>query len=78
MIKPNENTTSNFNITRDDCVRSLRDAAKLLGVSIATLRRMIASGEAPIVTRLSERRLGIRDSHRLAWLDARTCKRSAA
>lgn len=60
-----------------DYVRSLQETAKLLGISTPTLRRMIASGEAPVVTRLSERRLGIRDSHRMAWLDARGSKSAA-
>jgi predicted DNA-binding transcriptional regulator AlpA len=53
-----------------DRVRSLQETAALLGISICTLRRMIAAGEGPIVTRLSPRRLGIRDSHRAAFLDA--------
>jgi predicted DNA-binding transcriptional regulator AlpA len=53
-----------------DRVRSLQETAALLGISIATLRRMIASGTGPTVTRLSPRRLGVRDSHRIAFLDA--------
>jgi hypothetical protein len=47
-----------------DRVRSLAETAELLDISICTLRRMIAAGEGPIVTRLSPRRLGVRDSHR--------------
>jgi predicted DNA-binding transcriptional regulator AlpA len=54
-----------------DRVRSLQETAALLGISIATLRRLIAAGEGPTVTRLSPRRLGIRDSHRETFLDAR-------
>jgi hypothetical protein len=53
-----------------DRVRSIKETADLLGIGIATLRRMIAAGEGPIVTRVSPRRLGIRDSHRTAFLDA--------
>jgi excisionase family DNA binding protein len=53
-----------------DRVRSLREVAELLNISLPTFRRMIADGTGPTVTRLSERRLGIRDSHRTAWLDA--------
>jgi predicted DNA-binding transcriptional regulator AlpA len=57
-----------------DRVRSLREVADLLGISHPTLRRMISAGTGPTVTRLSERRLGIRDSHRTAWLDSRAGK----
>jgi predicted DNA-binding transcriptional regulator AlpA len=53
-----------------DRVRSLAETAALLGISIATLRRMISAGTGPTVTRLSPRRLGVRDSHRAAYLDA--------
>ena len=53
-----------------DRVRSIKETADLLGIGIATLRRMIAAGKGPTVTRLSARRLGIRDSHRTAFLDA--------
>jgi predicted site-specific integrase-resolvase len=54
-----------------DYVRTIAETAKILGVSTLTLRRMIRDGSAPTVTQLSERRLGIRDSHRIAWLEAR-------
>jgi hypothetical protein len=53
-------------------VRSFKDTAELLGISLPTLRRMITAGDGPTVTRLSERRLGIRDDHRIVWLDARS------
>jgi predicted DNA-binding transcriptional regulator AlpA len=62
---------SNTTTASGDRVRSLRETAALLGVSIATLRRMIAAGDGPVVTQLSARRQGIRDSHREMWLDAR-------
>jgi predicted DNA-binding transcriptional regulator AlpA len=61
-----------------DRVRSLVETAELLGISICTLRRMIAAGTGPTVTQLSPRRLGIRDSHRTAYLDARASKTVAA
>jgi hypothetical protein len=57
-----------------DRVRSLAETAALLGISIATLRRMISAGTGPIITRMSPRRLGIRDSHRAAYLDAHASK----
>lgn len=55
-----------------DRIRSLRDTATILGVSLDTLRRMIGAGKGPRVTRLSARRIGIRDSHREAWLAAQS------
>jgi predicted DNA-binding transcriptional regulator AlpA len=60
-----------------DHVRSFQVTAELLGISVPTLRRMISAGTGPTVTRLSERRVGIRDSHRTAWLDARADKTAA-
>jgi hypothetical protein len=51
-----------------DGVRSLRETAALLNVSIATLRRMIAAGIGPKVIRLSPRRVGVLDSARQAFL----------
>lgn len=54
-----------------DRVRSLPETAAVAGVSIATLRRLIAGGKGPKVTQLSARRIGIRESHLAQWLDAR-------
>jgi predicted DNA-binding transcriptional regulator AlpA len=69
---------SNSTTGGSDRVRSLRETATLLGVSIATLRRMIAAGDGPVVTQLSTRRQGIRDSHREMWLDARAKSAASA
>ena len=55
-----------------DPVRSLRYTASVLGISVATLRRLIADGVGPKVVRVSERRPGIRDSERERWLRERT------
>lgn len=55
-----------------DRVRNLRDTASLLGISLATLRRLIARGIGPKVVRVSDRRSGIRDSERERWLSERT------
>jgi predicted DNA-binding transcriptional regulator AlpA len=41
------------------------------GFSEATGRRLLASGKGPRVTRLSERRIGVRERDYLAWLDQR-------
>jgi hypothetical protein len=52
-----------------DRVRSLRETAELLNISVATLRRRIADGAIKIV-RLSPRRIGVRDSDREKFLQA--------
>jgi predicted DNA-binding transcriptional regulator AlpA len=59
-------------------VRSLRETAELAGISLATLRRQIAEGTGPTVTRLSARRVGVRDDHRQEWLDRCAESREAA
>jgi hypothetical protein len=55
----------------DDRVLTLSEFAKIAGISLVTLRRRIAARDGPIVTKLSERRLGIRVRHGREWLDAR-------
>jgi predicted DNA-binding transcriptional regulator AlpA len=55
----------------DDRVLTLSEFAKIAGISLVTLRRRIAALDGPIVTKLSERRLGIRVRHAREWLDAR-------
>jgi len=57
----------------DDQVLTLSQFAKLAGISSVTLRRRITAGDGPIVTRLSQRRIGIRLRHGRAWLDGRAC-----
>lgn len=52
-------------------VRSMREAAALAGVSIATLYRVIASGDGPRTVRMSPRRRGITDHDLADWLEAR-------
>ena len=42
------------------------------GISLSTGRRLVAAGVGPRVTRLSERRIGVRERDHLAWLDARS------
>ncbi len=53
----------------EDRVLDFPTVAELLAVSLATLKRRIAAGHGPKVTRLSERRLGIRASHLREWLN---------
>jgi hypothetical protein len=55
----------------DDRVLTLAEFAEIAGISLVTLRRRIAAHDGPIVTKLSERRLGIRVRHAREWLDGR-------
>ena len=55
----------------EDRVLTLSQFASNAGISLVTLRRLIARGEGPTVTKLSTRRLGIRLQHAREWLDAR-------
>jgi predicted DNA-binding transcriptional regulator AlpA len=57
--------------SNEDCVLTLSQFASNTGISLVTLRRLIARGEGPAVTKLSARRLGIRVRHAREWLDAR-------
>jgi hypothetical protein len=52
-------------------IRSLKEYAALNGISLATLRRLIRAGEGPTTTRMSARRLGVRDDHGRQWQDSR-------
>ncbi len=51
-------------------VRSLAETAKIAGISLPTLRRRLADGSGPKLTRMSTRRVGVTDNHRDEWLDA--------
>ena len=55
-----------------DRVLTLSEFADIAGISLVTLRRLIRRGDGPAVTKLSIRRLGVRISHAMAWLDSRT------
>jgi hypothetical protein len=60
-----------------DRVYSLSDFATVAGLSLATLRRLIKSGDGPPITHLSERRCGVRGRHGSAWLDSRATPTAA-
>jgi predicted DNA-binding transcriptional regulator AlpA len=60
-----------------DRINSFNEWCTRAGISEATGRRIIASGEGPTVTWLSARRMGIRERHYLEWLDKRTEKVAA-
>lgn len=53
-----------------DCVRSVSITAQILGMTEPMLRKRIAKGYGPKITRMSKTRFGIRDSDREAWLAA--------
>lgn len=62
---------SGASLSQFDCVRTIKETAAILGIGEPSLRVMIKEGKGPKVTRLSVRRIGIRDSHRQLWLDTR-------
>ena len=70
MITVKQSQTSSAGIA-DDQVLTLSEFARLAGVSLVTLRRRITAGDGPIITRLSQRRIGVRVRHGRAWLDRR-------
>jgi hypothetical protein len=53
-----------------DFVRSFDETAAIMGICTKTLRNMIARGEGPKVTQISPKRKGIRDTHRIEYLEA--------
>ena len=55
-----------------DYVRSRRETAQRLGVSVKTLRRMETRGQAPARVKITDRIIGYRDSAINAFLNART------
>jgi predicted DNA-binding transcriptional regulator AlpA len=54
----------------DDRIIPLAEVADASDLSIATLRRRIADGTGPKITKISERRIGVRGRHFREWLDA--------
>ena len=54
----------------NDKVVSIREAARISGVSTSTLKRQLKGGDLKVI-RLSPRRIGIRLSALHGWLDAR-------
>jgi hypothetical protein len=59
-------------IDPDDRVLTFAEWCGLNRISPATGRRIIASGAGPMVTRLSERRIGITVGANRRWRDARS------
>jgi predicted DNA-binding transcriptional regulator AlpA len=54
-----------------DYVRPRKHAAKILGISVRTLRRMEQRGEAPARVRITDRIVGYRDSAIVTFLNSR-------
>ncbi len=55
--------------TQPNRVRSFPETAEICGISLATLLRRIKAGKGPRVTAMSERRKGVSDRDRDAWLE---------
>jgi hypothetical protein len=51
--------------------------AKFLGISLATLERLIASGNGPPIVVLSPRRKGCRAGDLVDWINARVARSAA-
>jgi predicted DNA-binding transcriptional regulator AlpA len=68
-IPPEQLSTYPFPMAEDRII-SLAEFAAIAGISLITLRRLIARKQGPPVTKISPRRLGIRVRHGRAWLDA--------
>jgi hypothetical protein len=54
-----------------DRVLPLNDWFRRVGLPARSGRRLIASGEGPAITILTERPKGVRERDHLAWLEAR-------
>src|SRR5262245_36849556 len=54
-----------------DRVLTVERWARANSLSLSTARRIIREGRGPVVVRLTERRLGIRESDNRRWQDAR-------
>jgi predicted DNA-binding transcriptional regulator AlpA len=58
-------------ISPDDRVITFAAWCEACGFSPATGRRLIAAGDGPVITRLSDRRIGIRGRDHVEWLNRR-------
>ena len=50
-------------------VRSFPETAEICGISLATFRRRVKAGKGPRITAVSEKRRGVTDRDREAWLE---------
>jgi hypothetical protein len=58
-----------------DAVLTKREWASLNGLSLRQANRILASGDGPVITKLTGKRVGISRRANLAWQQARTQKR---
>jgi predicted DNA-binding transcriptional regulator AlpA len=58
-------------IIEDQRVLTIIEAARLIGVSLATIKRIIADGSGPPIVQIGKRRIGIRVCDLRRWLDGR-------
>jgi hypothetical protein len=54
-----------------DRVTPLPDWFRRIGLPQRSGRRLIASGQGPVITELTERCKGVRERDHIAWLEAR-------
>jgi predicted DNA-binding transcriptional regulator AlpA len=52
-------------------VLSLKDFAAMMGLSLITVKRLIAAGEGPPLIQLSKRRVGVRLGDARRWQESR-------
>ena len=60
----------------DDTMLRTKDALRLMGVSLSSLKRMVMDGRFPTPMRLSPRRIGWPARDVKAWLEAAECARA--
>lgn len=61
-----------------DHVHSWKVWCAMVGAHPTTGWRWVKSGNGPIITRLSTKKIGVRHRHHLAWLEAREQQRDDA
>jgi predicted DNA-binding transcriptional regulator AlpA len=73
IVEKGRNDTRHLvDVADAEIVLSVRSWAALVGIGHSTAKKLLASGQGPKVTRLTEKRIGIRMSAHAAWLSART------
>ena len=58
-------------------VLSIRAAADMAGISVSTLKRLMAGGAFPHKFQITERRIGFLESEVSAWISERVAERDA-
>ena len=68
---PDQNASTSW---ADDEVRSFDDWCRTANLSPATGRRLVKAGKGPVITCISDRRIGITGRNHRVWLDQRASK----